>query len=207
MKQNKTRIPTQDRSKDTKRQIIQAGLKLFSEKGYYKTNSKEIAKEAGVSTGSFYAYFSDKEELFKEVFIEHHERIKSVVLSVNVNEFVNSGNIRKYFRHMTEKLIEAHTISPGFHQEVKIMLLSNKEIQVVMKGIRDGHFKMMKDHLSAWKNQLQIKDLEAAAVLVLMVLEETVHSIKFSEKKRVSDKRLINEMVDMLYKYIVKMGG
>lgn len=203
MKHSKTRIPTQKRSKNTKNQIIQAGLKLFSDKGYYRTNSKEIAKEAGVSIGSFYAYFSDKEELFKEVFLEHFKRIHSILMSIDIKTFVNSGNIRGFFKHMTEKLIEAHTISPGFHQEIQIMLLSSKEIEVIMKDIRDEQFKMTKNTLSAWKNQLRIKDIDTAAVLMQMVLEETVHSIKFSGKKRVPDKRLINEMIEMLYRYLV----
>jgi AcrR family transcriptional regulator len=39
---------------------------LFSQKGYHHTNSKEITAAAGVATGSFYAYFKDKREIFIE---------------------------------------------------------------------------------------------------------------------------------------------
>lgn len=49
---------------------MDAGLRLFSEKGYYNINSKDIAKEAGVAIGSFYAYFTDKKVLFIELFKE-----------------------------------------------------------------------------------------------------------------------------------------
>ena len=58
-----TRIPRQERSIGKKLQITEAGLKLFSEKGYHNTNTKEIAAEAGVSVGTFYAYFEDKNQL------------------------------------------------------------------------------------------------------------------------------------------------
>jgi AcrR family transcriptional regulator len=61
---NKVRIPQQQRGIQTKNQIIEAAMKLFSEKGFHATNSKEIAKEAGVATGCFYSYFTDKKAVF-----------------------------------------------------------------------------------------------------------------------------------------------
>ena len=53
----KTRVPTQKRSIEKREKIIKAGFDLFCEKGYYKTNTAEIAKYAGVSTGALYSYF------------------------------------------------------------------------------------------------------------------------------------------------------
>ena len=49
----KTRVPTQKRSIEKRQKIVKAGFDLFCEKGYYKTNTAEIAKYAGVSTGVF----------------------------------------------------------------------------------------------------------------------------------------------------------
>ncbi len=54
------RVPTQKRSIEKKRSLIKAGFELFSELGFYKVNTKQIAKQAGVSIGSYYAYFEDK---------------------------------------------------------------------------------------------------------------------------------------------------
>ena len=45
------REPSQKRSIETKRKIIEAGYNLFAKYGYYKINTAQIAKEAGVSTG------------------------------------------------------------------------------------------------------------------------------------------------------------
>lgn len=59
----KTRIPTQKRSIEKREKILKAGFKLFCENGYYKANTVEIAKCAGVSTGALYSYFADKREI------------------------------------------------------------------------------------------------------------------------------------------------
>ncbi len=48
-------------------EIIEAAFRLYSEKGYYSTNVRDIAREAGISPSAFYIYFPDKRELFGEV--------------------------------------------------------------------------------------------------------------------------------------------
>ena len=60
---NMVRKPQQERSIEKKNKIIEAGYALFSEVGYYGTNTAEIAKRAGVSTGIVYGYFQDKRDI------------------------------------------------------------------------------------------------------------------------------------------------
>ena len=45
------RQPQQERSNEKKQKIIEASYELFTEVGYYKTNTSDIARRAGVSTG------------------------------------------------------------------------------------------------------------------------------------------------------------
>lgn len=51
----------------TKDRILQAALKLFSEKGYLGATTRAIAREAGVAELTLFRYFSTKEKLFEEV--------------------------------------------------------------------------------------------------------------------------------------------
>lgn len=60
---NLVRTPQQLRAIEKKNKIINAGYELFSEVGYYGTNTAEIAKRAGVSTGIVYGYFQDKRDI------------------------------------------------------------------------------------------------------------------------------------------------
>jgi AcrR family transcriptional regulator len=48
-------------------QIIEAALEVFGECGLAKARLEDIAKRAGVSKGTIYLYFPNKEELFREV--------------------------------------------------------------------------------------------------------------------------------------------
>lgn len=49
---------------DTHKKIIASGQRLFMQNGYERTNLRELCKEAGITTGSFYRHFASKEDLF-----------------------------------------------------------------------------------------------------------------------------------------------
>jgi AcrR family transcriptional regulator/predicted DNA-binding transcriptional regulator AlpA len=54
--------------RDQRRQeIAQAAIEIFSKKGFHETTVAEITQGLGISTGTFYIYFQDKQELFLEV--------------------------------------------------------------------------------------------------------------------------------------------
>src|SRR5215467_12642692 len=67
------REPRQKRSQETKEKLLKAAETLFEKRGYEETTSHEIADEAGVAIGSFYAYFADKEQLMLSLLQEQFD--------------------------------------------------------------------------------------------------------------------------------------
>lgn len=61
----------EEKSSDTLEKIQQAALEEFSEKGFLGASLRQIVKNAGVTTGAFYGYFSSKEALFAAI-VEPH---------------------------------------------------------------------------------------------------------------------------------------
>lgn len=52
---------------DTKKRLLEATLKLISEKGYMGATTRKIAQEAGVTELTLFRHFGSKEKLFKEL--------------------------------------------------------------------------------------------------------------------------------------------
>ena len=50
-----------------RKEIIEAAILLFSQKGYHHTNVRDIAQALGISKGTFYLYYASKRDLFIEV--------------------------------------------------------------------------------------------------------------------------------------------
>lgn len=64
--------PRWERRKDARPQeLLAAALDLFVEKGYAATRLDDVAAKAGVSKGTLYLYFANKEDLFKAVVREN----------------------------------------------------------------------------------------------------------------------------------------
>src|SRR5437588_6376636 len=58
------------RGQRTRRALLDAGRTVFERDGYHDARIVDVAAEAGCAVGSFYTYFSSKEELFKVLLIE-----------------------------------------------------------------------------------------------------------------------------------------
>ena len=60
-----------EKNSDTLKRIQEAALQEFLEKGFLGASLRQIVKNAGVTTGAFYGYFSSKEALFASI-VEPH---------------------------------------------------------------------------------------------------------------------------------------
>lgn len=79
------RTPQQKRSIDKKNRIIEAGYELFARDGYFNTNTAQIAKHAGVSTGIVYGYFRDKRDILLEVLSIYIDRVFTPIMEIFEN--------------------------------------------------------------------------------------------------------------------------
>ncbi len=64
-----------------KEDIFRAGRKVFLKKGFKKTGIAEIAQAAQIAVGTFYNFYSSKEELFVELYLHENEGLKKKLLA------------------------------------------------------------------------------------------------------------------------------
>jgi len=60
--------PRQLKAQETKENLLEAGLKLFHQKGFDHVTVESIAKACNVSKGAFYVHFNSKYDIFLEKF-------------------------------------------------------------------------------------------------------------------------------------------
>lgn len=98
-KKRQIRKPKQTRAINSKARIVEAAYKLFCDKGYYKTNSIEIAKSAGVSVGCFYSYFKDKDAVFFQILDIYNNSF----LETLINHLSYTSNISDIYKQDKKK--------------------------------------------------------------------------------------------------------
>jgi TetR/AcrR family fatty acid metabolism transcriptional regulator len=58
------------RDPDKHQQIIDAAIRVFARAGYYNSRVSDIAREAGIASGTIYLYFKTKDEILVTLFRE-----------------------------------------------------------------------------------------------------------------------------------------
>jgi len=64
---------------DKRRRILDAAIRVFSERGYHGTAMPDVAAAARVSTGTLYYYFEHKEKLVNEAYRDAKLRMRSTL--------------------------------------------------------------------------------------------------------------------------------
>ena len=74
--------PAQGRSRFTVRQIVESAARVFEERGYAGANTNRIAERAGVSIGSLYQYFPNKESILAVLLEQHTQEMANAVEAI-----------------------------------------------------------------------------------------------------------------------------
>lgn len=122
-------IPKQERAQQKRNALIESGRALFISKGYEQTTAKEIAAHAGVATGTFYRYFSDKRQLLLSLLEDKLERLLPPEPSwVSCNpETVLTTLLEEHYKRLNEL---------GLHRVLPELLLKDSELCEVLGAAR-----------------------------------------------------------------------
>ncbi len=121
------RVPQQERSIEKKNKIIQAGYELFSEVGYYGTNTAEIAKRAGVSTGIVYGYFEDKRDILICVLEIYIDKVYEPLAHI-VERADKPINLHKLALSVIDKTIELHEQNAKLHNTLHSLATTDEAV-------------------------------------------------------------------------------
>ena len=121
------REPKQQRAIEKKEKIIEAGFNLICKNGYYNTNTAEIAKSAGVSTGIVYQYFKDKYDILIEGLEIYGNDIFFPIIK-NTDFKFNKNDFDTVLKKMIDYYVNNHKTSNIAHEEIMSMVHSDKRI-------------------------------------------------------------------------------
>lgn len=198
------RTPKQQRSIQTKKRIMDAAFYLYAQKGIHGTNSREIAEKAGVSIGSFYSYFKNKKTLLLEMLEDYLDRhylaIWKPVETITINEMG-----RDDIKRLIESVFTAYGISPEFHRQTHALRYSDPDINRVYERERNREVTQIRSLLESNKHRMRVTDQEAAAIVIHNAVESVAHTAKFIGP-RIDEQRLINELADMIFIFLLQGG-
>ena len=194
MSLNEIREPIPKRSIEKKEKIIKAGFELICEKGYYNTNTAEIAKVAGVSTGIIYQYFKDKHDILVEGIKRYASDIFYPMLNVTSNIKIDKNNLDSVLRNMINAFVENHKLSQIAHEEIMAMTHSDKEIA---EFFQENEMAMTKNISKILlDNGFDSKNLDEKVHIAIHLIDDLCHEIVYHKHKDLDYDVMINLVID-----------
>lgn len=200
MKINEIREPIQKRSIEKKEKIIKAGFELICEKGYYNTNTAEIAKAAGVSTGIIYQYFKDKHDILVEGIKRYASDIFYPMLNVTSNIKIDKNNLDFILRNMINAFVENHKLSQIAHEEIMSMTHSDKEIA---EFFQENEMVMTKNISKILvDNGFDSKNLDEKVHISIHLIDDLCHEIVYHKHKDLDYDVMINLVIENILNFM-----
>lgn len=200
MSSNEIREPVQKRSIEKKEKIIKAGFELICQKGYYNTNTAEIAKAAGVSTGIVYQYFKDKHNILVEGIKKYASDIFYPMLNITTNIKIDKNNLREILKNMINAFIENHKLSQVAHEEIMAMTHSDKEIAEFFQENEMAMTTNISNLLL--KNGFDSNNLDEKVHIAIHLIDDLCHEIVYHKHKDLDYDVMINLVITSILNFM-----
>lgn len=190
--------PTQARSKATVDALVEATARLLVDEGYEHVSTNRIAEVAGVSVGSLYQYFPNKQSLVMAVIRRHQDQMIAM-LQRHVAELADAPvdqAVRTYVRAM----FEAHRVHPEL-QRVLLPLM----LQLGLDHLEDVQYRilaMVQAWLNRHRDEILPQRLDAAALVLVTSVESATHASFLDYSRGIDSQALEDEVIDLVLRYL-----
>ena len=170
---NPRKSPRQDRSRATVEAILAAAAQVLVDRGYEAATTARIADRAGVSIGSLYQYFPNKEALVAALVERFADGLVAAI--GQALEDPRNATLERGMRAVIRAGVGAHRIGPELHKILTEQVPRIGRLAKVMDtharivALIEAYFRRHADQLSG------NRDSAVAAIVVETVMEALVH--------------------------------
>jgi AcrR family transcriptional regulator len=211
-----TGVPTGSRMAGEERrlQILRVAMRLFSQRGFRGTTTKEIALAAGVSEAMVFRHFATKEELYSAI-LDHkaclHETMEPLQV---VAKAVAAKDDRAVFEGLALDALNQHDFDPQFH---RLLLHSALEEHELAQMFWEKFVKRVYRSLSGYIRQRQrdgamvdIEPLVVVRAFVGMIIHHSLNNNLWDREGlllKISNEAAAREFTNILLEGVTRKSG
>ena len=193
------KAPRQARSQLMVEVILEATARVLGERGYTGTNTNLVAERAGVSVGSVYQYFPNKDSLVTALHERHAAQMDAAIDTVLGASRARS--LRGHVQAMVRALLAAHQVEPELHRvlekEFPFFDAPREE-----SAADDSIFRRVRQLLEDHRGEIAPRNLDLATWIVLQIMESLVHAAVIEPPARFEAAAIEAAIADALMGYL-----
>jgi len=191
--------PRQERAVATLDAILEATAPVMVEFGYDKASTNRIAKRAGVSIGSLYQYFPNKEAIIFEMQQRHSSEMLGLLGEMAAD--LGAAPVEDAVRAFVRTMFAAHASNPSLHRA-----LVQQVMHVGFDKLRDLQqqaIRLVRAYLEANSERLVPQNLDMAAHVLVTTVDSLTHAAVLEEPILLTDPAYEAEVVDLVVRYLL----
>lgn len=195
------KAPRQSRSLATVKAILDATARILVERGFAAVTTNAVAERAGVSVGSLYQYFPNKDALITALHARHGEQMTVVILRALTKAM--DATLDDALSGLIEATVEAHRIDSALHCVLELQLgtIDQARPEEEYVGVMEERIVALLAH---YRSVITTPDLKLAAFMLMHSAHALIHAVVLERPKGVSLKTATQEIVRMLKGYLTQ---
>ncbi|MDX3226772.1 TetR/AcrR family transcriptional regulator [Streptomyces sp. ME19-01-6] len=165
--------PRQKRSQQTYDAILDAAAHVFEDLGYTGATTNKIAERAGVSIGSLYQYFPDKDALLYALGERHMHGLAAELASVMAGLRASAPPADRTVRTLYETVAALHSTDPRLHRLLYDQAPRPAAASARLRAFQSAMAAEVEYHLR--RLDLGAPDPVLTAVLLVQAAEAQIH--------------------------------
>ncbi len=195
--------PLQERSRRTRRNILEAARHVFSELGFEATTTHHIAERSGLSIGGVYAHFKNKEEIFLVVLEERSRNVYSITRECV--EQIRSRNMgfEAGIDHLFSTIYAFHTKYGKLNYEINRFVTMNEKAAEIHDHWEKEEEKVIVKWFRENPDRIALENLDTAMIVMGRATHAVFHYL-YSNKVGADEKDVLYQLVTMFKRYLLK---
>ena len=190
--------PSQARSQVTVEAILDAAAQVFEARGYAAGTTNRIAQRAGVSIGSLYEYFPNKDAIVVALAERDLERERQEILELL--EGSKRDGLTGLLRRFVETVVAFHARSPALHRILFEEAQHPPETHACVLRFEETLAHALADGLRS--RRLRIDDADLAAHLIVQTAESLAHRFVLRGIHELDQAAFVDEVTRLLARYL-----
>jgi AcrR family transcriptional regulator len=195
--------PSQARSEVTVEAILDAAAQVFEARGYAAGTTNRIAERAGVSIGSVYEYFPNKDAIVVALAERELERERQEILKVL--EGSEHTGLAGALRQFVETIVGFHARSPALHRILFDEAEHPPEAHACVLRFEESLAHALEGALR--QRRLAVDDPDLAAHLVVQTTESLAHRFVLRGLHELDRSTFVEEVTRLLTRYLGTPSG
>jgi AcrR family transcriptional regulator len=194
------KLPKQARSETTVEAILEAAAQVFERQGYAAGTTNRIAARAGVSIGSLYQYFPNKDAILVAL-VYRHLAESTAVLGPHLERLSRGAHFDDVLPDIVNAMVVLHALAPGLHRVLFEETQLPPTLRAELDGVEDQFVDLTADALAADPHSRPTHP-HLSARIVISAIEGLTHRLVLRPPPGVTPEAIAGEITALVRAYV-----